>query len=220
MKYFVNLIILTSLTLFTAATHAITVTGIINLYDDPNNYLGLSGVSLGQTVEANFSISQFSPDNTFNLPPNYRQHVWSTDPLAATPSSISINGNLLAIGPPVSTIIGIFNDDVARGDAYTFQQNILAPASPFNGISWIVALSDSTDTVHTDLDLYDVQSTNGFELIDISIAGITLTDPFAEPTITPLLTAQLVVSQVPLPAGAWLFGTALIALAGIKRAKY
>lgn len=196
---------------YMSTTNAITVSAAIDLYDDPLNALGLSGVSLGQTAEVSFSINNLIPDDTF-FPSNSAGYAFTSNPLVDAPGVITINGTTL--GAPTGNRIEVGIQNTPGLDFYSYRQVFASPTPQFIQINWGVAFLDSTGSAVSDVDLFNINSTAGWETFVIFAAGIDL-NTVGDPSVL-LLRATGSASAVPLPAGVWLFGSAIVGLIGFR----
>lgn len=208
---------------FTSLTSAISVTGTLTEYNDPNNYLGLTGLpNIGDEVEAEFNIlSAPSFSDSFPLPPGtgaISEYVFFGSEAA---SDFAIEGISVASPNPTGAHSSrIFNDVsfifgtgniLADDDSYVFSEFYDSPLPQFSSLIWAVILIDTTGAIHADDSFYVPSDIVGFDLIQIR-AFLFDANTQSEQT---LLLAD--VQPVPVPASIVFFASGILGLFGMKR---
>lgn len=191
---------------------ALVVNTSAAIHQDPNNYLGLNGLtSLGDAVSGEFNFSGLSPQTSFNYLPGRTEHF--LQPNGAT-STIIVNGTPIADPGTTYYTVTIFNDVIVDGlgfgDFYSVNQFFGSPDPAYTELAWIIGFFDSTGTAHSNSDFYELSSTAAFD--QISISGI-LVDAINQTQQT-LFYSEL--QPVPLPPTAWLFASAIACLINLR----
>ena len=183
---------------------AITLNGQVIVYNDPSNYLGLSGVALGSSASTTFTVDPGAiPSSTYTFPDSENEYFFSST--ATNPGSFTINGTTIS-GPNLNTIVvgnditgGPITTFLGPGDFYSYNQFYTPPSAAWTSIFWQVSFHDSTSSLLNNDNFFALDSASGWDSIFLSARLWNATTQ----TEQVLLAASL--APVPLPACLWLF---------------
>lgn len=172
-----------------------------------------------EIISGTFTYDDATPPSVFGATADYNLAVTS---VTVSGANFEVMGSL----PGGGSNITIMNEP--RGlpnDSFSLSSDITGTSpngNPFKPSTFLLFL-DETSTV---LDPFDSLSLSSVDLFLSEFETKTVQVNFFEPTPPPgvgnVATANfelLTLNQVPLPAAAWLFGSSLLGLAGIRRKK-
>lgn len=161
---------------------------------------------LASTANANTISTNVFVDDSFGNSVQYVDfHVTDSgffSILASEPNGSDVNPYMILFANPVSFLTGIEgNDDGGAGDNAFIDRNL-------NIGSYVLAVSTSQLSLTEAVFGYNPAVTSRTDgLVNITISSNDGTATFDNP------------SAVPVPAAAWLFGTGLLGLAGLRKRK-
>lgn len=174
----------------------------------PFNYWGLQGdgsaltTTDGTPFELSLTVDTAAVDLVYT----------SGDTASYFVSSGSLTlGGVAAVVNPTNTQLR-FSDDMFSGQFDSISGLVYAT---FNGTS--LSFSTGLRLARNTFDLADVASVDPLPLVASTVAIQQTAGSSGSLTSVELLGTALTVTPVPVPAAAWLFGSALIGLVGIKR---
>jgi hypothetical protein len=128
------------------------------------------------------------------------------------------NGNLGGSAPGIGVNAGFFNNNIINNDetmTVTFDQRVKLDAIDLT--SWQDLFDNMTITSNEGYSMTFGNSDGFFSQIDTFAIGQNLTSFTLSANYGGAFLNAVQISQVPLPAAAWLFGSALLGLGAIKR---
>ena len=197
---------------------AVTFNGAVSSINDPSGILasdlGFDNFQVGTSYSASFNFGSptIYASYTSQNYPDFQVYAIDDPSYSA---SISFTGqptiNSVAAQDHSNIYVGLAQDYLT--DAGGYFDVYLLDAEVTDNIWMRFVLGDSTGTALNSNSFYAEHSLDDWDLHEVYLLHIEFNPNYKE------LGNLVITNPVPIPAAAWLFGSALVGLAGVKRRK-